>query len=79
MLKPIQRPRKDRALLVPDYLLVMNEPDTKQAIKYFPRKPGSVPHIGDLEARDESKASDQSARVSPEIEVSVWPTVRCFM
>jgi hypothetical protein len=26
-----------------------------------------------------SKAPDQSARVSPEIVVSVWPAVRCFM
>ena len=53
MLKPIQRPREDRALLVPDYLLVMDEPDTKQAIEHFPRESRGVPHIGDLEARDE--------------------------
>ena len=53
VLKPIQRAGEDRALLVPDYLLVMDEPDPQQAIEHFPREPRGVPHVGDLETGDE--------------------------
>jgi hypothetical protein len=35
-------------------------------------------HTGDKHGNN-SNASDQSARVSPEMVVSVWPSVRCFM
>src|SRR4051794_21000014 len=45
--------RQHRPSLVPDDLLVMQEPDLQQAIQYLARELGCMPHVRGLDARDE--------------------------
>src|ERR1035438_8918232 len=44
MLKPVQGPRQDRPPFVPDYLLVMQEPDAQQPVENFAGVLRGVPH-----------------------------------
>ena len=65
------RSRKNGSAFVPNDLLVVKKPDAQQAVQNLARELTGVPDVGHLETRKSAKASDQSARVSPEIEVSV--------
>ncbi len=73
------RARENGPPLVPDDLLGMQKADPQQAIQNFARENAACQTYAIWRLGTSSKASDQSARVSPEIVVSVWPSVRCFM
>jgi hypothetical protein len=51
MLEPIQRPCEHRALLVPDYLLVVDEADVQESRKHLAGELGGVPDVSDLQIR----------------------------
>src|SRR4051794_24117298 len=53
MLKPIMRAREHRATLVPDYLLVVQESDSEQAVEDLPGELRGMPHVGSLQGRDQ--------------------------
>src|SRR5580658_9183968 len=55
MLEPVKGPREHGSLLVPDDLLVMLEADPKQTAEHLAREFRGVPHIGSLEAGDQSE------------------------
>jgi len=79
MLVPVVRAREDRAPFVPDDLLGVKEIDSEQAVQYFARETDACQTYAIWRLGTSSNASDQSARVSPEMVVSVCPFVRCFM
>src|SRR5579862_85389 len=54
VLEPVMGSRKDRPTLVPDYLLMMKEPDPQQAVQNLARECAGVPNVGHLETRNES-------------------------
>lgn len=53
MLEPVVGSRQNGSALIPDYLLVMEEPDTQQAIEDFARKFRGVPNVRRLERRNQ--------------------------
>src|SRR5215469_10802366 len=50
MLKPIERTYEDGALLVPNDLLMVDEPDTQQAVEYLTSESRCVPNVSGLQA-----------------------------
>jgi len=50
---------------------VVEEADSREPIQDLAGELRGVPDVSSLEARNQPKASDQSAQVSPEIVVSV--------
>jgi hypothetical protein len=46
-------------------------PDPFEIVQHIARKDTGVPYVSDLRARDEFESFHQSARISPEILVSV--------
>ncbi len=71
VLEPIQSARKYSSALVPDDLLVVEEADAEQAIEHFARE-FALTRAKRTRPRGEgtsANASDQSARVSPEMVV----------
>src|ERR1035437_8406773 len=53
VLKPVERPRQDRAPLVPNNLLMMFEADAQQAVQNLARELRGVPDVRNLQARHE--------------------------
>ncbi len=53
MLKPIVRAGQNCSLLIPDYLLVVQEADAQQAIQHLARENARVPNVRDLQAGHE--------------------------
>jgi hypothetical protein len=65
-------PSEDCPALVPDDLLRVEEANAEQPVQHFACTDTGMPYVRNLLATS-SKASDQWARVSPEMDVSVWP------
>src|SRR5579871_1813262 len=74
MLEPIVSSREDRAALVPNDLLMVQEADAQQPIEHLAREFAGVPDVADLEAWDErerfrpigaSVGRDRRSRVPP--------------
>src|ERR1700690_3863394 len=65
VLKPVQRPRQNRPLFVPDDLLVVYESDAQQSVENFPGELRGGPDIGDLKAGNQLEGfRPVSARVA---------------